>query len=91
MSAKQDMPVDYDYARRVMVAHQEDLLNRPNVVGCGIGFRQIQGKRTQELAIVVLVNQKIPVAGLDPDAVIPQELDGVPVDVQQVGTLTAEV
>ena len=75
--------------RMVKAAHEASLMRRANVVGVGIGFREQEGQRTDELAIVVSVVQKVPPSHLAPEDVIPPELDGVPVDVQAVGELRA--
>lgn len=71
--------------RRVKQIHERDLLAKPNVVGVGIGFRERDGQRTEEPAIVVSVTRKMPSALLDKDDLIPAELDGVPVDVRGIG------
>ena len=73
--------------RAVKEAHETELLQMPNVVGVGIGMRMQGGQMTDELGIVVSVTQKIPLDGLDPTDVIPSELEGVPVDIQEVGIL----
>ena len=75
--------------RMVKAAHEADLMRRANVVGVGIGFREREGQRTDELAIVASVIHKVPLSRLAPEDVIPPELDGVPVDVQAVGELRA--
>lgn len=75
--------------RTVKATHERELLQKPNVVGVGIGRRKKAGKSTGELSIVVSVSQKVPVDRLEPDEVIPSDLEGVPVDVQEVGTLHA--
>jgi hypothetical protein len=73
----------------VKAEHEADLMRKANVVGVGIGFRQQEGKSTRQPAIVVSVTEKLPVDLLNPEDVIPRELEGVPVDVQAVGTLRA--
>ena len=73
--------------REVKEIHETALLQKPNVVGVGIGLRMQDGQMTGELGIVVSVTRKIPLDGLDPTDVIPSELEGVPVDIQEVGTL----
>lgn len=73
--------------REVKEAHEKELLQKPNVVGVGIGMRMQGGQMTDELGIVVSVTHKIPLDGLDPTDVIPSELEGVPVDIQEIGTL----
>lgn len=81
--------VSYEQAKAVKDAYLDSLLSKPNVVGCGIGFRQVKGERTNEIALVVMVTKKLPDTQLTPDELIPSELEGVPVDVQEVGELGA--
>lgn len=78
-----------DHLRAVKSAHEVDLMRRVNVVGVGIGLKQIGGKLTGEPVIVVSVTSKVSVSQLAPGDVIPRELDGVPVDVQAIGELRA--
>lgn len=75
--------------RAVKSAHEAELMRKANVVGVGIGLRQREGKYTGEVALIVSVTHKVPLDELDPWDVIPEEIDGVPVDVQAVGTLRA--
>ncbi len=75
--------------RAVKAAHQAELMRKANVVGVGIGLRQRDGKYTGELALIVSVTHKVPPEELDAEDLVPQEIDGIPVDVQAVGTLRA--
>jgi hypothetical protein len=74
-----------DQLSRVKTNHEQELLKKANVVGVGIGLRKRGGKYTDEPAIVVSVTRKVPRSMLDPDDVIPPQLEGVPVDVQAIG------
>ena len=78
-----------DRLRVVRTAYEAELMRKANVVGVGIGFRQRAGESPGELAIVVSVTHKLPLSQLAPDDVIPRELEGIPVDIQIVGTLQA--
>ena len=69
--------------------HVRVLLRLANVVGVGVGYRQRGGQPTDEIAIIVSVSRKLPVADLRPGEGIPHRLEGVPVDVVEVGTLHA--
>lgn len=71
--------------RAVKAAHERELLRKPNVVGVGIGLRQRGGKFTNELAIIVSVTHKVPQEDLPPEDRIPEEIEGIPVDVQAIG------
>jgi len=75
--------------RAVKQAYETQLLNMPNVVGVGIGYRSRGGMRTKTPALIVMVSKKIPSELLAPSDLIPSEIEGVPVDVQEVGELRA--
>ena len=80
---------DLERLRAVKSAHEPDLMRKANVVGVGIGLRHREGNPTGEPVIVVSVTRKVPLSQLAPGDVIPHELEGVPVDVQAIGTLRA--
>src|SRR3990170_4092231 len=65
------------------------LLSMPNVVGVGVGFKSIGRTLTDQLGIIVLVRRKLPVAALSPDSLLPKQVDGVKVDVIEVGEIRA--
>jgi hypothetical protein len=75
--------------RTVKAKHESELMRKANVVGVGIGLRERGGEMTDEPSIVVSVTRKLPSYMIDPEDLIPRELDGVPVDVQAVGKLQA--
>ena len=75
--------------KAVKTTYETALMQKANVVGVGIGLRQVAGKLTGEPAIVVSVTDKVPMELLDPSDVIPQQLDGFPVDIQVTGKLRA--
>ncbi|HMK07758.1 MAG TPA: hypothetical protein VK449_01885 [Anaerolineales bacterium] len=76
-------------ALRAKQAHEAALLAKANVLGVGVGLRQRSGRGVQQVTIVVLVRQKVPLAQLAPPDRIPAEIDGVPIDVQEVGEVRA--
>jgi endonuclease G len=55
----------------------------PNVTGVGVGFREVAGARTDQVAIRVYVDPKLPRARLADAEVLPAEIGGIPVDVIQ--------
>jgi hypothetical protein len=69
--------------------YERELMEKPNVVGVGVGFRQIGGMSTNTLALVVMVSQKMPQSLLNPTDQIPSVIEGIPVDVQEVGDIIA--
>lgn len=64
---------------------QDSLLVKPNVVGVAVGLKNGVG----EPSVVVLVEQKVPVAALSAAEMVPKEVDGVKTDVIEVGYLRA--
>ncbi len=73
--------------RAVKAEYEAMLLKKKNVVGVGIGFRERAGQLTEELVLTVLVRVKQPLSRLRKRDRIPSMLDGVAVDVKQVGKL----
>ncbi|MCB9453206.1 MAG: hypothetical protein H6672_17375 [Anaerolineaceae bacterium] len=73
----------------VQAQYSDELMQKPNVVGVAVGLVQRGGASTGEVGLVVLVSRKIPDDLLDEADRIPSELDGIRVDVQEVGEITA--
>ena len=73
----------------VQAKYADELMSKANVVGVAIGMAKKDGNYTDELSLVVMVGEKLPVAQLAPDDLIPSELDGVRIDVQETGSFTA--
>jgi hypothetical protein len=73
----------------VQARYGDKLLQLPHVVGVGIGYMKVGDQVTKQVALVVMVDQKIEADQLQPDQRIPTQLDGVPIMVQEVGTFTA--
>lgn len=79
---------EFARAQTVRQAHEADLMGRANVVGVGVGLRTRGGRREREVAIVVMVRQKMPRTTLAERDVLPGQIDGVPVDVVEVGEIS---
>ena len=69
----------------VQVKYVDELMEKAHVVGVGIGLAKVDDEYTDEMALVVLVDEKVPLEELDEEDQIPSELDGVRVDVQETG------
>lgn len=80
----------YEKIRSVKRSFEAELMRKANVVGVGVGLRQKDGVRTDEVCLVVMVRHKVPLDRLAETDVIPATLDGVPADVQIVGDLQAQ-
>ena len=80
---------EYQKAIAVKEKHETALLNKANVTGVGVGLRMRAGELTDEVVLVVMVTRKVPRAQLAPDDFVPPEIEGVPVDIQEVGHVRA--
>ncbi len=69
---------------------QLELLAKANVVGVGIGYKN-QIEDDANLALVALVEQKLPLAALTDADKIPSEVNGLQTDVIEVGRLQAQL
>jgi hypothetical protein len=68
-----------------------DLIGFENIMGVGgPAYRVVDGNETDELAVVVYVAEKLHKDQIDPDAFIPESIDGVPVDVVATGEIYAQ-
>lgn len=77
-------------AAEVQARYTDELMRKAHVQGTAIGLAKVGGKYTDQIALVVLVDKKVPISALDAKDVIPQELEGIRVDVQEVGILQAQ-
>jgi hypothetical protein len=80
---------DMARAEAVQRKYTDELMRKKNVQGVAVGLARNNDMPTNEIALVVLVNRKVPWEQLSPEDRIPRELDGVRVDVQEVGDLRA--
>lgn len=64
--------------------HEELLMRLPNVTGVGIGEKE--GKRV----IKVFVTHKVPESALQPQEIVPEEIEGYETIVEAIGDTTAQ-
>ena len=83
------LKISLDWIRRVKEKYEDSLLNRKNVIGVGIGFKEEAGQVTDQMALVVSVSKKLADNEIGDTDLIPTELEGVPVDVKEVGEIRA--
>jgi len=82
--------IELKHARAVKQAHEKELMKCANVVGVGVGYQKKGGNSTGQVALVVLVTKKLSPEQLSPKDLLPSIIDGVAVDVQEVGRLAAQ-
>lgn len=78
-------------AKAVRTKHSKQLLRKSNVCGTGVGLKWVDGKPTKEPAVLVFVQKKLPadsvIRKFSAGDLIPDELDGIPTDVIEVGRI----
>jgi hypothetical protein len=56
---------------------------RANVTGIDIGYKYINGEKTDNIVVRIHVKEKISESNLEASEILPKEIDGIPVDVIQ--------
>lgn len=73
----------------IRARHEAELLRFPNAVGLDVGIRIKQGKPTGQRCLVVYVEKKVPLDKLEESEVLPRDIEGIPVDVVEIGRVEA--
>jgi hypothetical protein len=76
----------------VISAQQQNLqhlLRLSNVIGVGVGYKETSDGLTEDVAVVVNVAEKVPLAQLAESDKVPRDLDGVKTDVVETGRFLA--
>ncbi len=76
--------------QQVKQGSEESILQLPNVIGLGIGFKETKGKMTTETCISVYVRKKVAAKSLESRQQVPKALDDVKTDVVEVGDIEAQ-
>lgn len=71
----------------VQETHEEELLALENVVGVAAALKMTRGKPTKKWSLVVLVEEKRKEADVPKGSMVPGQVEGVPTDVVEVGTI----
>jgi hypothetical protein len=82
--------IHFAEAKYMKSQYSKRIMEMPNVVGVGVGYKVSSGKRLDELCVTVLVRRKLPIEALPSSGLIPHELEGVKTDVIEVGDLRAQ-
>jgi hypothetical protein len=87
-----EVPEELDSAKEAQASTAgQELLDKENVVGVGVGHKWTKGEDTGEPAVVVLVTEKLQ-PELVPNAdqnMVESEIDGMPTDVFAIGEIFA--
>jgi hypothetical protein len=61
--------------QEIKEAHESALLALPNVVGVGVGYKETKGETTDQVAVIVYVRRKEPIASLREHEIVPTLLE----------------
>ncbi len=75
--------------RAIKARYENRLLARPGVMSVGVGLCRRDDAPTDEICIVVTVRNKRTIDNLSSDKALPEQIEGVPVDVQESGDIVA--
>jgi len=78
-----------DRARSLLRQHAAELLARRNVVATGVGYKVVQGERTETPCIICSVERKLLASVLSASDLVPAQLEGIPTDVIETGRIRA--
>lgn len=79
----------YQRALRVQQLYQERLMQLPHVIGVAVGYAHEDGEETDEIALIVMVDQIVDEDDLEDGEHIPSRIMGVRVEVQEMGGFSA--
>jgi len=74
-------------AKKIREKFEKTLMGKKGVVGCAVGYKQIAGKKTDQICIVCYVIEKIPKDQLDEADLVPTMIEGIPADVIESGEM----
>jgi len=74
-----------------LAAGEDEPAGTGNVVGVGIGEKEVDGHPTGQLAVKVFVKEKLKEADVSEEALVPESLGGVLTDVEATGEIYANM
>ena len=75
---------------QVVARHEAELMRYPNVVGVSQGIIMKGGEPSSESGIVVYVQRKVPESALTRSERLPEQIEGITVEVVEVGRVEAQ-
>ncbi|WP_236076311.1 S1 family peptidase [Streptomyces coffeae] len=80
---------DFQALAKIQASEEAGLLEKPNVVGVALGYKYTGGEKTNQKALVALVETKLDKQMLGKGELAPAKIGETPVDVQEVGIIHA--
>jgi len=90
MSSQEELNQKIRKASEVQARYATQLMSKQHVVGVAVGHPVQNGVSSPDVGVIVMVDRKVNPGQLAPNDLIPTQLDGVPVDVQETGGFSAQ-
>ena len=74
-------------AKSIREKYEKMLMRKKGVVGCAVGYKYVEGRKTDQVCIICYVIDKIPENQIDEADLIPPMIEGIPVDVVESGEM----
>jgi len=71
--------------KQIINKYKHNIFSLQNVVGVGCGYKRVNGRKTEEKCIVVLVNNKVEEKKLNDNHLVPQNIEEQKTDVIEIG------
>ncbi|MEO1060005.1 MAG: trypsin-like peptidase domain-containing protein [Actinomycetota bacterium] len=88
-SLESNVPDEFEALAKIQEKATDDLMDRANVVGVGLGLKSTGGEETDQRCITVFVSAKLDSDLLDRQDRVPKKISDVPTDVVEIGELMA--
>lgn len=76
-----------DKAKKIRKKYEAALMRKKGVVGCTVGYKHVEGKRSDQVCIICYVIDKIPENQIEEADLIPPMIEDIPVDVVESGEM----
>lgn len=73
---------------KALALHREKIMSLHNVVGVGVGHKEVGGQSTGQPSVIVLVRRKLPSSELPSTQIVPRRLSRSHTDVVEVGNIS---
>ncbi|HHE55846.1 MAG TPA: hypothetical protein ENL21_08695 [Caldithrix abyssi] len=83
------MAINLSTARQIIKEYRQELHKKPHVLATGIGYKVVNGKKTDQLAVICSVDTKVAKKNLLESELLPQSINGLPTDVKPTGLFYA--
>ena len=78
-----------ELAQSIKEQYKQELMGKANVVAVGVGYKIVGGEKSDIPCVMVFVRTKVSAESLAPEEMVPAQIEEVPTDVVESGTIFA--